>query len=106
MRLQLQWNHGTGGDFSDVAETDDAMGVAAKAANIAVTNAFNATHPAAVQKAGAEALKLTHEWLNAQPAKGGVHQRSRRTVHTEDFFLRGKGYRIDVENLVGWNLRM
>jgi hypothetical protein len=103
MRFQVQWNSGHGGPtFGQPASAPDPPGVTTVQAVAALHAVWARVTPEAAQRAAAPAVARQEQYIRSRPP----HGISGRTSNSEYFvYQRYTDARVDVENLVGTNLR-
>lgn len=107
MRFQVQWatRHG-GPTFGEPAVAEYAPGVTVAQALAALATAVGKTTPRAAQEAAAPAVAKQRKYIAAQPATGGLPDGVGRSRSVYFPYERYTDARVDVENLLGHNLRV
>ena len=105
MRFQVQWDtNGKGPTFSEPAVASAPPGVTVAQALAALTAVHAKTVPEPAREAAAPAVEKQKKWVADRPAGGGISQ----NFHSWSEYFDYKKYddaRVDVENMVGHNLR-
>lgn len=105
MRFQVQWDSKNKGPvFSDVADAAGDPGVTASQAVAKLNSAVDQVTPKTARKAAEPAAEKQRRWITSRPPTGVSDA---RLSHPEYFpYLRYTDARVDVENMIGHNLRL